>query len=85
MLKRGALSVSKKLPKSFAPVLFGLLLSGLMSLIVSGIATARALGLGPDFPMAWLISWLGSWAVAFPTVLVVAPFVRRIVARVTAE
>jgi len=77
--------VSKKLPKSFAPVLFGLLLSGLMSLIVSGIATARALGLGPDFPMAWLISWLGSWAVAFPTVLVVAPFVRRIVARVTAE
>lgn len=74
-----------KLPKSFAPVLFGLLLSGLMSLIVSGIATARALGIGPDFPLAWLTSWLGSWAVAFPAVLVVAPFVRRIVARVTAS
>lgn len=77
--------MSRKLPKSFAPVLFGLLLSGLMSLIVSGIATARVLGLATEFPMAWLTSWLGSWAVAFPSVLVVAPFVRRIVARLTAE
>ena len=65
----------------FAPVVFGLILSGLMSCMVSGIATFRALdGSGPFFG-AWMTSWMFSWAVAFPTVLVVAPFTRRIVAR----
>lgn len=33
----------------FAPIVFGFVLSGLMSLIVSGIATVRAVGLPPDF------------------------------------
>ncbi len=71
-----------RLPARLAPILFGLLLSGLMSLIVSGIATLRALGLPPDFIAKWLTAWLAAWAIAFPSVLVVAPIVRRIVARV---
>ncbi len=70
-----------RLPARFAPVLFGLLLSGLMSLIVSGIATLRALGLPADFVVRWLGAWAFAWAVAFPAVLVIAPIVRRIVAR----
>ena len=32
------------IPKKFAPMLFGAILSGLMSLLVSGIATIRAAG-----------------------------------------
>jgi hypothetical protein len=71
------------IPARFAPILFGLILSGLMSLLVSGVATQRALGLPPGFVMAWIGAWLPSWAVAFPTVLVVAPFTRRIVAALT--
>lgn len=63
----------------FAPYLFGLLLSGFMSLIVSGIATVRAVGLVHHLPMIWLEAWLTSWLVAFPVVLVVAPTVRRLV------
>ena len=61
------------IPARYAPVLFGLLLSGLMSLIVSGIATWQAAGLSPSFPLLWMGAWLSSWLVAFPTVLVVAP------------
>ena len=72
------------IPARFAPVLFGLMLSGLMSLIVSGVASVRTLGLGPAFPAQWLLAWWPSWAVAFPAVLVVAPLVRRLVARLTA-
>jgi hypothetical protein len=68
------------IPARFAPVLFGLILSGLMSFIVSGVATFRALGLPPGFMLAWVGAWLPSWAVAFPVVLVVAPITRRIVA-----
>ncbi len=63
----------------YGPVLFGFLLSGLMSLIVSGIATFRAAGMVDDFLWLWMSSWISAWVVAFPTVLVVAPFVRRIV------
>ena len=69
----------------YAPVLFGLLLSGLMSLVVSGIATYRAVDSVDGFGELWMSSWGSSWLVAFPTVLVVAPFVRRIVARVVRE
>lgn len=73
-----------------AHLLFGFLLSGLMSLLVSCISTARAIGFmtvmdAPGgFVGVWLQAWLASWMVAFPAVLIVAPFVRRIVARVFA-
>jgi len=71
------------LPRRLAPALFALLLSGVMSLLVSGVATWRALGLPPDFVSSWLQAWTFSWAVAFPTAFVIAPFVRSLVARLT--
>ncbi|MDQ1848835.1 DUF2798 domain-containing protein [Gemmobacter fulvus] len=72
------------IPARFAPILFGLILSGLMSCIVSGIATLRALGAVDGFVAAWMGSWVVAWAIAFPTVLLVAPLTRRIVALLTA-
>lgn len=75
--------MSRKLPKRFAPILFGLLLSGMMSFVVSGLTTFRSIGFVDGFLFTWITAWLGSWAVAFPVVLFVAPLVRRIVARVT--
>lgn len=69
------------IPQRFAPVVFGLILSGMMSFIVSGIATIRATGLIDGLPALWAGAWIVSWAVAFPTVLVVAPVTRRLVAR----
>jgi len=69
------------LPARYAPALFGLILSGLMSLLVSAIATLRAAGAGADFLPLWLGAWLTAWFVAFPVVLVVAPVTRRIVQR----
>lgn len=67
------------------PVLFGLILTGMMSLIVSGISTFGAAGLVDGVLGLWLINWLKSWAVAFPVVLVVAPATRRIVHRLVAK
>jgi hypothetical protein len=72
------------IPARFAPILFGFILSGSMSLIVSGIATARATGIGGGFLMRWILGgWLPSWAVAFPAVLLMAPLTRRLVAALT--
>ena len=67
------------IPQRYEHVVFGLILSGLMSFIVWGISTVLALGFAPDFLMRWIGSWLPSWAVAFPAVLIVAPVARRIV------
>ncbi|MBE0412173.1 DUF2798 domain-containing protein [Yoonia sp.] len=69
------------IPARFANVLFGFLLSGMMSLIVSGISTFRAAGLSDGLFGLWMSSWAPSWMVAFPSVLLVAPFTRRLVAR----
>ncbi|MES2957156.1 MAG: DUF2798 domain-containing protein [Pseudomonadota bacterium] len=70
------------IPRRFAPLLFGLILSGLMSLLVSGISTWRAVGLGPEFGALWAGAWLTAWLFAFPAVLVVAPLTRRIIERI---
>lgn len=70
------------LPARYAPALFGLILSGLMSLLVSAISTWRVVGPGASFLPVWLGAWLTAWLIAFPVVLVVAPLTRRIVQRV---
>lgn len=67
------------IPARFAPVVFGFILSGLMSCMVSGIATVRALGVVQGFFGEWMSSWVFSWTIAFPVVLVVAPVTRRMV------
>ena len=68
-------------PKKFAPALFGLILSGLMSLLVSGISTYRAAGFDDGYVTVWISAWLTAWLVAFPVVLVVAPLARQMVER----
>jgi hypothetical protein len=71
----------RRLPSRMAPVLFGLVLTFLMTSIVSLIATVLAIGFVPGMPARWLGSWMTSWAVAFPAILVFGPVVRRLVSR----
>ncbi|HEU4484374.1 MAG TPA: DUF2798 domain-containing protein [Povalibacter sp.] len=73
------------LAKKYAPVAFGFILSGLMSLLVSGIATLRAIGLAPDLVSTWMGGWLTAWAIAFPVVLIVAPLAQRLVRRLIVQ
>lgn len=66
--------------RRYAPYLIGLLVSGMMCFLVTGIATYRAIGLPPDFVSRWIVgAWLPSWVVAYPTMLVASPIVRRFV------
>ncbi|MBD9484461.1 DUF2798 domain-containing protein [Pseudomonas sp. PDM14] len=67
------------IPRKYAPLLFALILSGLMSLMVSGISTYRVAGSLPGFASLWMSAWLTAWLFAFPAVLVVAPVARRVV------
>lgn len=68
----------RKLPARFDPMLFAFLLSGLMSLRVSGVVTWQSLGFRRDVGTLWLAFWLSSWLIAFAAAMVVTPMVRRL-------
>jgi hypothetical protein len=74
--------VFRKLPPRYASVMLPLILSVLMTFVVSAISTLKSLGPTPAFLATWPAAWALSWIVAFPTLLVVLPLVRRIVALV---
>ena len=67
------------IPEKYGPILFGAILSGLMSLLVSGISTFRAIGPATSFLSIWTSTWLTAWLVAFPVVVLVAPLARKVV------
>lgn len=74
----------RRLPARFALPVTGFILSGIMTVIISGVSTFMALGFVWMALGAWPIAWFSSWIIAFPTVLLVLPVVRRIVARIVA-
>ena len=74
--------IVRKLPPRYASVVMPLILSVLMTFVVSAISTLKSLGPTPAFLATWPAAWALSWIVAFPTLLVVLPLVRRIVSLV---
>lgn len=73
------------IPQKYAALLFGLILSGLMSLLVSGISMVRGMGLVHGFVGAWTSAWLTARLFAFPVVLLIAPLAHAAVTRLTAK
>ncbi len=69
----------RKLPARYIAIVTPLILSVLMTFIVSFISTVKNLGIRPELPHNWMMAWGLSWLVAFPTLLLVLPAVRRIV------
>jgi Protein of unknown function (DUF2798) len=72
-----------RIPARYAPILFGALLSLIMVSLVSAFVIAVTQGFHAEFGSQWLKSCLMTWPVAFPTVTVIAPWVRRLVGHLT--
>ena len=72
-----------KIPARYSNLLFGGMLSVIMVTIISGAVTLINQGYDPQFFARWFRGFITAWPVAFPSVLVVAPFVRRVVDRIT--
>lgn len=72
-----------RIPVRFAPLVFGAVLSAIMVAIVSMFVLATSRGLQPGLVSLWLKSCATTWPVAFPTVTLVAPWVRKLVGLVT--
>ncbi len=73
-----------KIPARYSNILFGGMLSIIMVTIISGTVVLINQGFDDEFFARWFKGFATAWPVAFPTVLFVAPFVRRVVAKVTA-
>jgi hypothetical protein len=69
----------RKLPARFNAIAMPFVLSIFMSCIVSLIASLRAVGFDGFTLVGWLQAWGLSWIVAFPTLFLALPLVRRIV------
>ena len=67
----------KKLPAKYVTILLPFCLSMMMSCLVSLISTIRLLGITEGFFGTWFAGWMISWVMAFPTVLVVLPLVKK--------
>lgn len=67
-----------KLPRQFGYIVTPFFLSILMTFIVSLVSTLRSIGLVDGFVAIWFQSWGLSWIVAFPTLLLVLPLVRKL-------
>lgn len=60
-------------------IAFSVLLTCVMTFMVSGVSTLRALGLSADpatFAGSWFQAWIFSWALAAPMIYVLAPWAR---------
>lgn len=71
-------AIRRRLPARYAHFLMPLILSIMMSCIVSAIATLKAVGVN-GFIHEWPSAWAVSWLIAFPSLLMLLPVVRRIV------
>jgi hypothetical protein len=73
-----------KIPARYSNVLFGGMLSIIMVTIISCAVVLINQGFDAVFFKRWFKGFITAWPVAFPAVLVVAPFVRKVVAKITA-
>lgn len=72
------------IPRRHAHFVFGVLQSGLTSLIAAGIASYPMLARGM-FLSNWLKAWLVAWAIMLPVVLFAAPGIRWLAMKLTRE
>ncbi len=73
----------KKIPKKYSGLLMGLILPFIMIPIVFFVITYLNIGFVEDFFQKWLIAIMGGLPVAVPVAVIVAPFVKELVDKIT--
>lgn len=73
------------IPKRYEYFVFGFFMSLFMSFLISGVISFVNIGLVSNFHLVWLEAFFKAWAVAYPSVLIVIPQVRKAVKLVVKE
>jgi hypothetical protein len=71
--------------RSLASMLPSLLMTGLVTLLVSGIERLMWVGMGRNYFAAWMETWLTAWPIAFPIVYLLGRTTVRVAARIAAN
>ena len=66
-------------PRKYQKLVFAFFMSLLMSCIMSFVISVFNVGLVSDIVLVWLKAWAFAFAVAFPTIVMVAPLVHKLV------
>ncbi len=72
-----------KLPRHFAPFIFGVVQAALTTGIATAIATPLGVGLDWHFVQRWLATWAIAWLTMLPVVIFFALIIRRAVEAMT--
>ena len=72
-----------KIPRKYAGVVMGALISLTMSFIMSAIITLINIGLSPQFVHKWLVAFAGALPIGLPVAMTVTPVIKSIVERIT--
>lgn len=83
MVLRALQLMENNVTNKFSQILLNCILSALMVSIVSSVVIIINQGLGPDFLSRWARSFVTTWPVAFPALMILGPIVRKIVERVS--
>lgn len=67
------------IPSRYSPYVFSFFMSLLMSGVMSFCITLLNLGWVTDVVMLWLKAWSAAFVIAFPTIVLITPLVRRLV------
>jgi hypothetical protein len=72
------------LPARSAPYIYGMIQAAITTAVATGIANYQLLGFGMQFLERWSASWIFAWLTMLPVVLIGAPFIQKLVRRITA-
>jgi hypothetical protein len=73
------------IPRKFQPIVFAFFMGLLMSCLMSFVVTTLNVGPVENLLQLWLKAWSVAFSVAFPTIIVVAPIVRKLTETVLAD
>ncbi|MEP3297842.1 MAG: DUF2798 domain-containing protein [Pseudoruegeria sp.] len=65
-------------PQKKVHVLASFMTSGVMSFIVTGVATWKSLGFQSSFLNDWMTAWWFAWPIAFIAITITAPQLRKL-------
>ncbi|HSI24079.1 MAG TPA: DUF2798 domain-containing protein [Methylotenera sp.] len=68
-----------KIPKKYEGILFAFVMSLLMALLMSAVLTLVFTGLDKQFVVRWMNGFVHAWPIAFPSIFIIAPLVKKIV------
>lgn len=72
-----------RLQLKHAPLVYGVIQSGLTTAVASAIATLRFSSSLPMFVADWSIAWGIAWLTMLPVVVFASPFIQRLAAALT--